>query len=150
MASSNEVEPLPQENCIYCQIASGQKPETELLYNDKQYICFRNTEPASKHHYLIVPIAHHPVASYLTQEHTGMVQRMIDVGKNVLKTQGGDMDDCRMGFHWSPFTSVEHLHMHVISPVSEMGFFNKHLIYGPNLFTFVTHDWLLNRLKAMN
>ena len=150
MASSNEVGPLPQESCIFCQIASGQKPETELLYNNDQYICFRDIRPVSKHHYLIVPIAHHPEAKYLTQGHTGMVQQMIDVGRNVLRTQGGDLDDCRMGFHWPPFTSVKHLHLHIISPVSEMGFFNKHLIYRPNSLAFVTHDWLLNRLKTIN
>ena len=150
MASSNGAEPLPQESCIFCQIVSGQKPETELLYNDEQYICFRDIHPASRHHYLIVPIAHQPEAKYLTQEHADMVQQMIGVGENVLKTQGGNVDDFRMGFHWPPFTSVKHLHLHVISPVSEMGFFSKHLVYRPNSLVFVTHDWLLNRLKTMN
>ena len=142
--------PLPYASCIFCQIAAGQKPDTELLYNDDQYICFRDIHPVSKHHYLIVPIGHHPEAKYLSQEHIGMVQQMVVVGKNVLKTQGGEVDDCRMGFHWPPFTSVKHLHLHVISPVSEMSFLNKHLIYRPNSLAFVTHDWLLNRLKTIN
>ena len=150
MASSNGAGPLLQDGCIFCQIAAGQKPDTELLYNDEHYVCFRDIRPASRHHFLIVPIAHHPEAKYLSQEHAGMVQQMIGVGKNVLKTQGGNMDDCRMGFHWPPFTSVKHLHLHVISPVSEMSFFSKHLVYRPNSLAFVTHDWLLNRLKTMN
>ena len=145
MASSNEVKSL---NCIFCQIAAGQNPDTELLYNDDRYICFRDIRPASSHHYLIVPIEHQPEAKYLSHEHTGMVEKMIDMGKDVLKTQGGDVNDCRMGFHWPPFTTVKHLH--VISPVSEMGFFNKHLIYRPNSLVFVTHDWLLNKLTSMN
>jgi len=149
MASSNGVEPLFHESCVFCQIAAGKKPDTELLYKDDRYICFRDIRPVSKHHYLIVPIEHQPEAKYLSHEHTEMVQQMVDVGKNVLKTQGGDVDDCRMGFHWPPFTSVKHLHLHVISPMSEMSFFNKYLIYRPNSLAFVTHDWLINRLKTL-
>lgn len=147
MASLDGVGPLPQENCIFCQIASGKKPDTELLYTDEQYVCFRDIRPVSRHHYLIVPIGHHPEAKYLSKECIGMVQQMVDVGKMILKQQGGDEEDCRMGFHWPPFTSVKHLHLHVISPVSEMSFFNRHIVYRPNSFVFVTHDWLLNRLK---
>jgi len=147
--ATSEVGPLPRDTCVFCQIVSGKK-DTELLYNDDQYVCFRDIRPVSRHHYLIVPIAHHPDAKYLAKEHTGMVKRMIEVGQSVLKTQGGDLEDCRMGFHWPPFTSVKHLHLHIISPVSEMSFLNKHVVYRPNSFAFVTHDWLVNRIESMS
>ncbi|XP_065892806.1 adenosine 5'-monophosphoramidase HINT3-like [Dysidea avara] len=147
--ATSDVGPLPHDTCVFCQIVSGKK-DTELLYNDDQYVCFRDIRPVSQNHYLVVPIAHHPEAKYLAKEHIGMVRRMIEVGQSVLKTQGGDLEDCRMGFHWPPFTSVKHLHLHIISPVSEMSFLNKHIVYRPNSFAFVTHDWLVNRLESMS
>ncbi|XP_076363843.1 uncharacterized protein LOC143253611 [Tachypleus tridentatus] len=34
-----------------------------------------------------------------------------------------------LGYHWPPFTSVKHLHLHIIFPVSEMSVLSK-LIFG--------------------
>lgn len=65
------------------------------------------------------------------------VKKMVDVGKSVLSENNGDVNDMRLGFHWPPVNSVSHLHLHVISPVSEMGFLAK-VVYKPDTFWFVT------------
>uniref|UniRef100_A0A8C4QBF6 Aprataxin n=1 Tax=Eptatretus burgeri TaxID=7764 RepID=A0A8C4QBF6_EPTBU len=54
----------------------------------------------------------------------------------------------RFGFHWPPFTSVDHLHLHVLAPASQMGLLSR-LAYRPGSPWFVTADWLLQRLKKM-
>lgn len=62
---------------------------------------------------------------------------MIEMGKRVLSDNNGDVNEARLGFHWPPFYSVSHLHLHIISPVSEMGFFARQ-IYKPDTFWFVS------------
>lgn len=42
-----------------------------------------------------------------------------------------------MGFHIPPFTSVPHLHLHVLSPASKMGM-RSQLRYGPQSHWFIT------------
>ena len=49
---------------------------------------------------------------------------------------------CRFGFHWAPFDSIEHLHLHVIAPINQMGFMARG-IFLPNSLWFVTVRVLL-------
>ncbi|RWS13541.1 hypothetical protein B4U79_13558 [Dinothrombium tinctorium] len=62
---------------------------------------------------------------------------MQEIGLKVLKERGGDLNDTRLGFHWPPFNTISHLHLHVISPQSEMSFFQRFL-FRPNSFYFAT------------
>ena len=48
-----------------------------------------------------------------------------------------EKDSIRTGFHWPPFTTVNHLHLHVISPVQTMSF-KKNMMFKPNSFWFVS------------
>lgn len=50
---------------------------------------------------------------------------MIEVGNKVLQENGGNVNDVLSGFHRPPFNSVGHLHLHLISPASEMSILSK-------------------------
>ena len=56
-------------------------------------------------------------------------------GKEVLIEKGGDVNDVRLGFHLPPFNSVSHLHLHVLSPASEISLIGR-LIFRPNSWWF--------------
>ena len=45
--------------------------------------------------------------------------------------------NCRMGFHWPPFNSIKHLHLHVIFPESGMSFIGRQ-VFRPGTFYFAT------------
>ena len=48
-----------------------------------------------------------------------------------------EKNSTRTGFHWPPFTTVNHLHLHVISPVESMSFV-KNMMFKPNSIWFVS------------
>lgn len=58
------------------------------------------------------------------------VIEMQDKLKELLRTKEVDLNDVSYGFHWPPFVSVRHLHMHAIAPMSKMGFFAR-LVFKP-------------------
>lgn len=43
----------------------------------------------------------------------------------------------RFGFHYPPFNSIQHLHLHAISPASSMSFVSR-IIFRPDSLWFVT------------
>lgn len=45
----------------------------------------------------------------------------------------------RMGFHWPPFYSIGHMHLHAISPASSMSAFNRFVAFNPS-FSYVFVD----------
>uniref|UniRef100_A0A6M2CSI1 Adenosine 5'-monophosphoramidase HINT3 n=1 Tax=Rhipicephalus microplus TaxID=6941 RepID=A0A6M2CSI1_RHIMP len=119
-----------EDTCIFCKIAAGKEPKTTLLYQDEDYVVFSDIPPASTHHYLIVPKKHVKDTKSLSRTDIPLVNHLVEIGKQVLEQCGGSMDSCRMGFHWPPFTSISHLHLHVIAPVADMSMLAR-LVFWP-------------------
>ncbi|XP_037246854.1 adenosine 5'-monophosphoramidase HINT3 [Falco biarmicus] len=137
--------------CVFCRIARREEPGTALLsceYED--LVCFRDIKPDAPHHYLVVPVEHMENCKTLKTEHIPIVKRMMEVGKAVLqKNNFSDLNDIRMGFHWPPFCSIAHLHLHVLAPASQLGFLSR-LLYRINSYWFITAEQLIERLQTEN
>uniref|UniRef100_A0A3Q2SSS0 Adenosine 5'-monophosphoramidase HINT3 n=1 Tax=Fundulus heteroclitus TaxID=8078 RepID=A0A3Q2SSS0_FUNHE len=118
------------------------------VLQDEDISCFRDIKPGAPHHYLVVPTKHVGNCKSLNKEHVPLVKQMVDVGKDVLqKNNVTDLADVRFGFHWPPFCSVSHLHLHVLAPVSQMGFMSR-LFYRLNSYWFVAADQLIELLSS--
>ncbi|XP_034482181.1 histidine triad nucleotide-binding protein 3-like [Drosophila innubila] len=117
-------------NCIFCDISSG-KSDTILEVETDEFVIFKDIRPASKHHYLIVTKDHYDSLKVLGKSHEKMILRMEDTLKDFFKSKGICTRDALFGFHMPPFISVKHLHLHGISPRSEMGFISR-LIFQPS------------------
>ena len=133
-------------DCIFCKIAA-KEDETQLIYEDEEIAVFPDRKPAAKHHYLVVPKEHYGNPKSLHSETYKLVERLFEVGTKVLQDNQADLNDALCGYHWPPFNSIQHLHLHVISSRSQMGFFARQM-HKPNSFWFVTHEWLLEHLKT--
>jgi diadenosine tetraphosphate (Ap4A) HIT family hydrolase len=112
-------------------------------------VVINDIKPATKHHYLVIPAEHMPDAKHVSCKDIPCIERMAQLGKMVLRQQGAPLDDMLLGFHWPPFQAIEHLHMHCLAPVSEMGYFNKKVTFRPDSWCFVTVEWLLDHLNDL-
>ncbi|KAM7382576.1 hypothetical protein PAMP_002302 [Pampus punctatissimus] len=135
------------KKCIFCRVVNNEMG-TELLHCDEDISCFRDIKPGAPHHYLVVPTKHVGNCKSLNKEHVPLVKRMVELGKEVLqKNNITDLSDVRFGFHWPPFCSVTHLHLHVLAPASQMGFMSR-LFYRLNSYWFITADQLIELLNT--
>lgn len=149
-------EQLPQ-NCIFCRIANGLPPkpgqqlEDNLLYQNDTLVAFKDIRPVNEHHYLIVPKKHVGNPKSLTAEHLDLIKEMKNSALVVLEQQGVSAaeEDCLFGYHWPPFNTIQHLHLHAIGNRTSMSFMAR-MIYKSNSLWFVTHDWLAQRLEQMD
>lgn len=147
--TSSTVDPTPlsqDPNCVFCRISRKDAP-AEIVYEDTDFVVFVDRKPASTHHYLVIPRNHIPDPRSLTGEHVALVERMAELGKQVLTERGGRVEEARMGFHWPPFILVRHLHLHVIGPESSMGWLGRNLIFRKDSFAFSSHTWMIEHLK---
>uniref|UniRef100_A0A674P7D4 HIT domain-containing protein n=1 Tax=Takifugu rubripes TaxID=31033 RepID=A0A674P7D4_TAKRU len=101
-------------------------------------VVFKDIYPAAPHHYLVVPIQHLTSFHSLQRRHVDLVERMAEMGKAVLHDQGiTDMSDIRLGFHQPPYTSVDHLHLHVLAPARQISQYSA-FKFIPESYRFVT------------
>lgn len=52
--------------------------------------------------------------------------------EEIFRSKGQNLDDVSYGFHWPPFISVKHLHMHGIGPMSKMSYFKRYVVFQRN------------------
>ncbi|XP_039980566.1 histidine triad nucleotide-binding protein 3-like [Xiphias gladius] len=136
-----------EETCIFCLIANDQDREAEVIKKNKSLVCFRDIDPAAPHHYLVVPRQHIHSCLSLHRGHIGLIEKMAEMGRAVLCDQGiTDMEDIRLGFHQPPYISVDHLHLHVLAPTSQI---SKYMMYKfiPGTYSFITEECLRKHLE---
>ncbi|XP_017114877.1 histidine triad nucleotide-binding protein 3 [Drosophila elegans] len=129
---------MAEDNCIFCNISSGQEPTSVLEVETDEFVIFKDIKPASQHHYLAVTKKHYNSLKVLDKSHDPLVTRMESGLKEFLTSKGISVQDALFGFHLPPFITVNHLHMHAIAPRSEMGFLSR-LIFRPSAW-FKTAD----------
>ncbi|KAJ8686858.1 hypothetical protein QAD02_022652 [Eretmocerus hayati] len=134
-----------QENCIFCKILRKEEPGVNI-YEDEHIACIKDINPASTHHYLIIPKNHITNAKVLTKEDEQLYDKMVATVDIIVNQLGLQKDSIRTGFHWPPFTTVNHIHLHLISPVENMSFI-KRMMFKPNSSWFVSTDYVKSRFK---
>lgn len=150
--------------CVFCDIVAGKSPETIIEFTNEHIVIFKDIRPASDHHYLAVPKNHMPNVRACTANDKDLsmipmsifnllqfpchqnfcskffcwfffsVLEMQNELRNLFSTKNVNLDDVSYGFHWPPFTSISHLHMHGIAPASKMGFIARQVFKPINMW----------------
>ncbi|XP_076222228.1 adenosine 5'-monophosphoramidase HINT3 [Nomia melanderi] len=134
------------ENCIFCKIIEDKAP-SEKIYEDDDVTCIKDINPASTHHYLILPNKHIRNAKALTINDAELYEKMVSTVDKILEKQGLDSASTRTGFHWPPFNTVDHLHLHVISPIEDMSLLRK-FMFKADSYWFVSTDYVRSQLQS--
>ncbi|XP_058830165.1 adenosine 5'-monophosphoramidase HINT3-like isoform X2 [Topomyia yanbarensis] len=134
------------DGCIFCKIASGKDASTVILFENERICIFKDIRPAADNHLLAIPKHHIGDVRPLTVSDKPLLEEMRTELSNVLKDQF-QVDDTTVlfGFHIPPFTTVKHLHMHGIAPVSSMGFISR-MMFKPESMWFKTATTIIDRL----
>ncbi|KAF8556531.1 HIT-like protein [Imleria badia] len=103
----------PRRNCIFCQAYSSNRDAFDIVWEDTDFLAFRDRQPASLHHIQLIPKVHISSVKKLTKLDANMVRRMESIGNDILDKFQVPLTHRKMGFHIPPFTSVQHLHLHV-------------------------------------
>jgi len=136
------------EKCIFCRIANNISNESQLLYEDQNYVIIKDIRPAVEHHYLLITKNHIKSGKQLkSSEDIEMIKRMKEIGLDFMSSKGlNDDREMRMGFHWPPFNSISHLHLHILYPISRMSFISR-MVFRSGSFWFVEINDLIEWLS---
>jgi histidine triad (HIT) family protein len=103
------------EECIFCRIAAGEVP-SDIVYQDEDFLAFRDISPQAPTHVLIIPKAHITSSAELTEGQEGLVGRLIIVAKNLAEKEGIAKRGYRLLINCGADGGqvVPHLHLHLI------------------------------------
>lgn len=133
-------------DCIFCKIIRNEEPG-EKIYEDEDVTCIKDIRPASTHHYLIIPNRHIRNAKALKLEDAELFNKIVATVNIITEKLGLDPASTRTGFHWPPFNTVDHLHLHVISPIEQMNIMRK-MMFSPKTYWFVSTDYVRSYLES--
>jgi histidine triad (HIT) family protein len=103
------------KECIFCRIVSGEV-SSDIVYQDKDFLAFRDISPQSPTHVLIVPKTHIASLNELTKGQQEFVGQLIIIARNLAKKEGIARRGYRLVINSGPEAGqmVPHLHLHII------------------------------------
>ena len=101
-------------DCIFCKIASGEVP-AQVVYEDTVSIAFKDANPATPVHILVVPTKHADSLADTGDLTEAEMGHLLKVAAHVA-TDAGVGDDFRLMINTGEGAgqSVFHLHVHVL------------------------------------
>ena len=104
-----------EKNCIFCKIIAGEIPG-EILHEDEEAIAFRDINPQSPIHLLIIPKRHIPSLADLSEADSYLMGHLINVANQLAKREGISENGYRLVINCGKEGGqlVPHLHIHLM------------------------------------
>ena len=102
-------------DCLFCKIANREVP-TRFLYEDDDYVVFRDINPAAPVHLLLVPKRHIRSINDLQKEDESIISGLFMLAKDMAKDQGVNTSGYKLLFNVEKGGGqvIFHLHLHLI------------------------------------
>ncbi|OCH94802.1 HIT-like protein [Obba rivulosa] len=107
--------------CPFCTVA--RENGFNIVWEDNDFVAFEDRDPAAAHHLLVTPKRHLSSVKSLRRSDVDMLRKLEEIGHLVLDQRNVPTHLRRhvifayrctpLGFHIPPFSSVNHLHLHV-------------------------------------
>ncbi len=103
------------EDCLFCKIVNREIP-SEFLYEDDEFVVFRDINPHAPIHLLIVPKKHIRSINDLEDHESALVGKMFLVAKQMAKAEGVNESGYKLLFNVEKGGGqvIFHLHLHLI------------------------------------
>ena len=103
------------EGCLFCRIVAGDIP-SDIVYQDKEFLAFRDIKPQAPKHIIIVPKTHITSLAELTEQQQGLIGRLIILARNLAEKEGIAQRGYRLAINCGPEGGqvIPHLHLHLI------------------------------------
>ena len=101
--------------CVFCEIVAGKIP-ADVVHQDGEFLAFRDIQPQAPTHLVIVPRSHIGSITQLTNEHQGLIGRLILLAKELAEKEGVSAKGYRLAINCGAEGGqlVPHLHLHLL------------------------------------
>ncbi|MBW2655026.1 MAG: histidine triad nucleotide-binding protein [Deltaproteobacteria bacterium] len=102
-------------DCLFCKIVNRELP-TEFLYEDDDYVVFRDIKPAAPVHVLLVPKKHIRSINDLQKEDESIISGLFTLAGDMAKEQGVNESGYKLLFNVEKGGGqvIFHIHLHLI------------------------------------
>jgi len=100
-------------DCIFCSIASG-KIKSDIVYQDEDFVAFKDVSPQAPVHILVIPRAHIP--SVVEVNSADIAGRLLMTAVKIAGQVGVDKTGYRLAINYGEDAHlvVPHLHLHIV------------------------------------
>ena len=103
------------KNCLFCKIVRKEL-DTDIIYENKKIIAFRDINPQAPVHILLIPKIHFSTLNDLTSNDTELIGDLIYRASRLAKIEGIAEQGYRTGFNCNEWggQTVYHIHLHLL------------------------------------
>lgn len=107
--------PSADPDCLFCKIIVGEIPAA-VVDRDDRTVAFRDVNPQSSTHVLVVPVQHYPDAAAVAAAEPALVGEMVAMAARVARAEAVVDDGYRLVFNTGAGAgqTVFHAHLHVL------------------------------------
>jgi len=102
-------------SCLFCQIANKKIP-SEIIFENKRIIAFKDIDPKAPVHILIIPKKHITSVNHLKSKDKGLVGELFLVAQKITKKKKLIKRGYRLVINKGKNAgqTIEHLHLHLL------------------------------------